>query len=361
LTPLRSLKTRRQKSDIMTQGKKALSAVPGEAIGTVAAQSIGEPSTQMMLRVFHSAGVSSVIQTRGLPRMIELADARKRPRSPIMHIYLEDSIKNNYEKVRSIWRKLEEVKVSNLISSYAEDFRTGVMTLTADRERLSFYELTMKNIHSSIEKVGDVEVSIEGDEIKVKTSKKAGIKAIRTKFVNVLSARVSGVHGINKAVIQQEDDGSFTIATSGSNMLELMNIEGVDKDHIYCNDPFEVARAYGIEAARNIIANEIITTINEEGLTVGFRHVALVADTMTFTGAIKSVGRHGVAGEKSSVLAKAAYEETVKHLVSASIFGESDPLNGVAENILIGKQVTVGTGYVKLMVKKEDIKKLKEK
>ncbi|MGC8652271.1 MAG: DNA-directed RNA polymerase subunit A'' [Candidatus Micrarchaeia archaeon] len=345
----------------MVANKKEDSAVPGEAIGTVAAQSIGEPSTQMMLRVFHSAGVSSVIQTRGLPRMIELADARKRPKSPVMRIYIEDSIKNKYEKVREIWRKLEEVKVSSLISGYTEDFRAGTMVLHANREKLSFYELTMKDIRSSIEKVGGVEVDIEGDEITVKASKKAGIKAIRTVFVHLLNGRVSGVQGINKAVIQQEDDGSFTIATSGSNILGVMNIEGVDKEHIYCNDPFEVARAYGIEAARNVIANEMITTINEEGLTVGFRHVALVADMMTLTGAIKSIGRHGVAGEKSSVLAKAAYEETVKHLVNASIFGESDPLNGVAENILIGKQVTVGTGYVKLIVKKEDIKKLKEK
>jgi DNA-directed RNA polymerase subunit A" len=336
-------------------------AVPGEAIGTVAAQSIGEPSTQMMLRVFHSAGVSSVIQTRGLPRMIELADARKKPKSPVMRIYLDESIRNRYEKVRSIWRKLEEVKVSHLISDYDEDFRTGVMTLTVDREKLSFYELTIKNIHSSIEKIGEAEVSIEGDDIKVKASKKAGTKTIRTIFVHVLNARVTGIEGIHKAIIQQEDDGSFYITTSGSNMLEVMNIEGVDKWHIYCNDPFEVARTYGIEAARNILANEFISTITEEGLTIGFRHVALISDTMTLTGAIKSIGRHGIAGEKSSVLAKAAYEETVKHLINASIFGEKDPLNGVAENILIGKQVTVGTGYVKLMVKKENIKKLKER
>ncbi|MGC8669534.1 MAG: DNA-directed RNA polymerase subunit A'' [Candidatus Micrarchaeia archaeon] len=334
-------------------------ATPGEAIGTVAAQSIGEPSTQMMLRVFHSAGVSSVIQTKGLPRMIELADARKRPKSPLMWIYFEDNIKYKYEKVREIWRKLEEVKVSNLIKDYEEDFKAGQMTMKIDHEKLSFYELTVKNVHSSIEKLGGVEVSVDGEVIKVKTSKKSGIKAIRTEFVHVLNARVSGISGISKAIIQEAEDKSFFIATSGSNMLEVMNIEGVDKWHIYCNDPFEVAKAYGIEAARNILANEFITTIRDEGLTISFRHISLIADTMTFYGTIKSIGRHGVAGEKSSVLAKAAYEETVKHLVNASIFGEKDPLNGVAENILIGKQIAVGTGYVKLMVKKENIKKLK--
>jgi len=81
----------------------------GEAVGTLAAQSIGEPSTQMMLRAFHSAGISSVITTRGLPRVIELIDARKRPRNPGMIIKFEKKVGKDYEKAREIWRKLEDV------------------------------------------------------------------------------------------------------------------------------------------------------------------------------------------------------------------------------------------------------------
>ncbi|MGC8495772.1 MAG: DNA-directed RNA polymerase subunit A'' [Candidatus Micrarchaeia archaeon] len=341
--------------------KNSIKAVPGEAIGTVAAESIGEPSTQMMLRVFHSAGVSSVIQTRGLPRMIELADARKRPRSPFMRVYLDPSISKNYEKVRAVWRKMEEVKIIDLVSNYTEDFRAGTLSIDVDREKLSFYELTMKSLHNSISHMSNVEATVEGDSIKVKAEKKSypSTKALRTLFVHILNTAVAGIEGIKKAVIQENDDGTFFIATNGSNVIKVMEVDGVDKWHIYCNDPFEIAKAYGIEAARNVLANEFLSTIEDEGLTVSFRHISLIADTMTLLGSIKSIGRHGIAGEKNSVLAKAAYEETAKHLVNASIFGEKDPLKGVAENILIGKQVNVGTGYVTLAVKKEDIKKLK--
>ncbi|MCL5102202.1 MAG: DNA-directed RNA polymerase subunit A'', partial [Candidatus Marsarchaeota archaeon] len=144
-----------------------------------------------------------------------------------------------------------------------------------------------------------------------------------------------------------------------SNMAKVIEIEGVDKDHIYSNDMFEVLKVYGVEAARNLIASEIQKTLVEEGFSIGFRHISLVADTMTYTGAIRSIGRHGIAGDKASVLARASYEETVKHFVNASVFGERDPLKGVAENILIGKQVAVGTGRIKLAIKKQDLKKIK--
>ncbi len=335
--------------------------VPGEAVGTVAAQSIGEPGTQMVLRSFHSAGISSVITTKGLPRIIEIVDARKKPKAPIMEIRVESNLEKKYEKVREIWRMIEEVKTSSLISSFDEDLKAGTLTLHLDKEKMSFYEVTGKTVASKLSKREGVEVS-QGDSetIKIKYKGKT-TQATRTAFVNILNSPVIGIKGIIKASIQQADDGSFYIATSGSNMEEVMKIEGIDKWHLYSNDIFEVFKVYGIEAARNLIAYELADVIAEEGFTVSFRHIALVADAMTHTGMIRSVGRHGVAGEKESVFARAAYEETVKHFTNASVFGERDTLKGVAENILIGKQIGLGTGKIKLAVKKDDLKKIKPK
>ena len=335
--------------------------VPGEAVGTVAAQSIGEPSTQMILRTFHSAGIASVVTTKGLPRIIELVDARKKPKFPVMQIFPIKSIAGKYEKVREIWRKLEEVKVSSVISGFEEDFKTGTMMLNLDREKLSFYELTGRQITGPLSKREDINVDQEGERIKVKVKKKENIKSMRTTFVHVLATSIIGIPGINKAMMLQGEDGTFHITTSGSNIEKVMEIEGVDKWHIYANDPFEVARNYGIEAARNVLANEINDTIKQEGLTVSFKHLALLADAMTYTGAIRSAGRHGIAGDKDSVFARAAYEETVKHFINAGLFGEKDMLKGVAENILIGKQIGLGTGKVKLAVRKTDMGKLKTK
>lgn len=335
--------------------------VPGEAVGTVAAQSIGEPSTQMILRSFHAAGIASIVTTKGLPRIIELVDARKKPKFPVMQIYPEKRIAGRYEKVREIWRKLEDVKVSNLIAGFEEDFKSGTMTLNLDKEKLAFYELTGRHIASVLSKREGIGVDQDGDKVKVKVKKKENMKSMRTSFVHVLNTSIIGIPGINKALVQQGDDGTFYITTAGSNMEGVMAIDGVDKWHIYSNDPFEVSRVYGIEAARNVLANEIRTTIEEEGLTVSYKHISLLADAMTYTGAIRSAGRHGIAGDKDSVFARAAYEETVKHFINAGLFGEKDMLKGVAENILIGKQIGLGTGRVRLAVKKTDIGKLKSK
>jgi DNA-directed RNA polymerase subunit A" len=342
-----------------SKNDKSRNVVPGEAAGTVAAQSIGEPSTQMMLRTFHAAGITSVIATRGLPRIIELVDARKRPKFPSMVVSLEKGVNKNYEKAREIWRKLEEVKISNLIKNFDENFRGGSLILHLDPEKLAFYEVTGRAIASKLSKREDITAELDGEDIKIKAKKKDSIRSIRTTFVHVLNSAIIGIPGISKALIQQDDEGLFYITTAGSNMEEVMKIEGVEKWNIYSNDQFEVARIYGIEASRNLLAFELLATIKDEGTTVSFRHIGLLADAMTYTGAIRSAGRHGIAGDKDSVLARAAYEETVKHFINAGVFGEKDQLRGVAENILIGKQIGLGTGRIRLTVKKEDIKKLK--
>ena len=102
----------------------------------------------------------------------------------------------------------------------------------------------------------------------------------------------------------------------------------------------------GIEAARQSIINEAQNTLSEQGLSVDVRHIMLVADIMTSEGVVKSIGRHGISGEKSSVLARAAFEETGKHLLHASIRGEVDDLTGIIENIIIGQPIPLGTGSV---------------
>ena len=336
-----------------------LRMTPGEAVGTLAAQSIGEPSTQMMLRAFHSAGISSVITTRGLPRVIELIDARKRPRNPGMIIRLEKKIAKDYEKAREIWRKLEEVKLSALMNNFEENLRSGTLDgpprpgearAVRDNREDDSLEAREEGGHNR----GAGREGHNGED------KEEGGDQVREDDIRQRAQLLDNRDSWDKkAIIQQDDDGTFYITTSGSNIAEVMKLDGVEKDSIYSNDPFEVLKNYGVESARNTIAHELISTIKEEGLTVSYRHIGLVADAMTLTGEIKSAGRHGIAGEKESVLARAAYEETVKHFINAGVFGETDRLTGVAENILIGKQIGVGTGRIKLGVRKEDIKKLK--
>ncbi len=357
---------------------------PGEAVGVVGAQSIGEPGTQFVLRVFHSAGVLSSVSTKGLPRLIELIDARKKPKTPSMTIYLDKSVSKSLDDAKQILKKIEKVRVSDVISTFNEDLESKELVLNLDKEKMQLYQVTEKAIFNKLAKfqnilvseLPDMKIKIKLKKIKVQKNipgrkkikegeneeeKKMSIKAIRVAFVDLLNSIIFGVPNINKAVIKESDNGELYIATSGSNLAEVINIDGVDKERCYTNDPFEALSVYGIEAARNTIANEIKSVLDDENIEVSFRHIGLLVDTMTFYGTIKSVGRKGIAGKKESVLARAAYEETVKHFTNAAVFGEKDMLKGVAENILIGKQIQVGTGKIKLMIKNSDLKKLKSK
>lgn len=336
--------------------------VPGEAVGTVAAQSLGEPSTQMLLKTFHQAGVISTMTVRGLPRIKELVDARKVPKMPLIEIQLEKGASKSIEKASAIKKKLEEVKVRRMLSSFDEDFKSETMKLTLSRERLSLYELTEHDVLNKLSKHEGVKVSLSDHVIKIELRKsKEGarsVKDVRIRFVHIRNLAIKGVKGISKVNIEQGSDGAFYLMALGSNIEGILEVPGVDRERVYSNNPFEVARVFGIEAARTLVMRELHATIRDADITVSMRHIGLIADAMTFTGAIKSIGRHGIVGGKNSVFARAAYEETVKHFTNACIFAEKDALSGVAENILIGKQINVGTGSVRLGIKKESLKLL---
>ncbi|EQD41485.1 DNA-directed RNA polymerase, subunit A, partial [mine drainage metagenome] len=337
--------------DIMVDKKENFRIAPGEAVGTIAAQSIGEPSTQMVLQNFHQAGVVSAIRTKGLPRLIELIDARKVPKVATIEIWPDKSIMKDLDKTKALKKKIEEVLVKNVISGFDENFNSASMRLTLNKEKLAMYDITERNIVSRLEKAEGIEASLDDHVITVKVKKtknaERSVHMIRVMFVKIRNMTIAGVKGISSVGIETTEDGAFYLIAMGNNISGVLDVDGVDNNRVYSNDPFEVMRVFGIEAARNLIANELKDTMKVNGVDVSYRHLALVADAMTFYGGIKSVGRHGIAGSKNSVFARAAYEETIKHFTNACVFSESDPLTGVAENILIGKQVKVGTGIVK--------------
>lgn len=164
----------------------------------------------------------------------------------------------------------------------------------------------------------------------------------------VKNAKIKGIDGIRRAILSKED-GYYKIVTEGSNLKEVLKESGIDAEHVMTNSILEVADVLGIEAARNSIIHEAKGTLGEAGLDVDIRHIMLVADLMTNDGYVKAIGRHGVSGKKSSVLARASFEITTAHLLYAAMVGETDHLEGVTENIIVGQPVTLGTGAVNLV------------
>ena len=153
---------------------------------------------------------------------------------------------------------------------------------------------------------------------------------------------------IARANVQKNSEGEFYISTIGSNLSKVSDFAGVDRSRTYTNNIMEIHDYLGIEAARQAIINEMILTLEGARLDVDVRHLLMVADVMTSEGEVRAIGRHGVSGTKHSILARAAFEVTVNHLLQAGIIGERDNLTGVAENIIVGQPIALGTGSVEL-------------
>lgn len=328
---------------------------PGEAVGMVAAQSVGEPSTQMTLRTFHFAGVREFNVTLGLPRLIEIVDARRVPSTPIMHIYLEDDVKNDKDKVLDIARKIELTTVENIAKDVTLDYLESSIIIDLDPEMLENRGVTVEDVLKMLNRIKGKKGRIErqGDYTIVFYTGIDDISRLRRMFDRVLGLRLKGIKGINHTIIRyDEENKEYMIIAEGSNLAAVLQVEGVDIRRTRTNNISEILEVLGIEATRTAIIEEMSNVLSEQGLDVDIRHIMLIADAMTLTGRLRQVGRHGVAGEKASVLARAAFEVTVKHLTDAAMRGEVDDLRGVTENVIIGSRpIPLGTGIVKLLMK----------
>ena len=333
----------------------------GEAVGTVAAQSVGEPGTQMTMRTFHYAGVTELNVTLGLPRLIEIVDARKDIATPTMDIYFEEDKRFDEEFVKTLANKIGKSTVNDILEedgfnlNYAEMQVEATLSDKKIDERRLVKEDIIQKIESDFKKE---KPEIDGNLIIIKPKQKEGkepqhiIRELRLLADKVRDLQVSGVKKIGKVIIRKDDE--WVIHTEGSNLKEILDIEGIDSKRTTTNSIREIEDVLGIEAARQSIINEANNTLAEQGLTVDVRHIMLVADIMTSEGEVKSIGRHGISGEKSSVLARAAFEETGKHLLNASIRGEVDDLTGIIENIIIGQPIPLGTGSIGVKMAKNE-------
>lgn len=318
----------------------------GEAVGTVAAQSIGEPGTQMTLRTFHYAGVAELNVTLGLPRLIELVDARRVPSTPVMTVYLDERHRRNPEKAREVAQRLTYTVIGDIVRSLNIDVKRDVMEITFDPSKMEDLGVNQVELEAALHRMerelGKAE-KLDEYTYSVKLSKKVPDPE------RLMEKPVKGVPQIKRALTILEGD-EWVIRTDGSSLKDVLNIEGVDPLRTTTNDIHEIAEVLGIEAARNALIREAHNVLEEQGLDVDIRHVMLVADIMTNSGEVQQIGRHGISGEKSSVLARAAFELTVQHLVNAAVKGERDPLKGVVENIIVGQSMPIGTGSVELFM-----------
>ncbi|MGQ0796806.1 MAG: DNA-directed RNA polymerase subunit A'' [Methanobacteriota archaeon] len=311
--------------------------------------------THNTMRTFHYAGVAEMNVTLGLPRLIEIVDARRVPSTPIMEIHVKSG-HGDLEKMRKIATEIEVTTLDD-VAEIETDLEHMRVLAFPDDHRMKSRGVTWSELDERMKKVGTIEEvkrSVGSTEKKVKAivveAGEPSYKKLQRLVEQIRTTKIKGIDGIQRAIIRKRGDG-YVIYTEGSNLSKILELAYVDASKTTTNSIQEIYEVLGIEAARNAIVNEAYNTLQEQGLTVDIRHIMLVSDMMTNDGDVKAIGRHGISGRKSSVLARAAFEITAHHLLRAAIQGEVDYLDGVAENVIVGQPVTLGTGAVNLVYK----------
>jgi len=341
---------RSQKTKLIDEIKKEYlksSFEPGEAIGIISAQSISEPATQMTMRTFHFAGSVGVRVTLGLPRLIEIFDARKEPTTPMMTLYLKKKY-NSKKDSEKIAEEITEKKLRNFVKAVSLD-------LTNKRMKIKLKPLKKKKIKDITsmlnKKFKNYKIRAKENVITVESKEKElAVKDLQKIKRKILDSYVSGIQHVENTLVLKEGN-DWIIKTFGSNFLKILEYNEIDVMRSYSNNVHEIAAVLGIEAGRNAIIKETKATMQQQGLDVDDRHIILVADIMTFSGEIKAIGRYGVAGMKPSILTRAGFEETIKHLIRASVRQEEDNFDAIFDNVMVNQQVPIGTGMFELISK----------
>lgn len=345
----------KKKKEIIAKIEKSYldaKVAPGEAIGIITAESIGEPSTQMTISSFHFAGVEEMNVTVGLVRLIEVFDARKIPSTPSMKLGLRNKFSKTQEMVKDAARKIKETKLSDITSEISINIPKSSIEIQLDKKKLK--ELGIKPAEA-LTKIKDGFKTLEVKELKDAISLKPKDKEIKLSELYKIKEKtkklhIAGLKGVTQVLPIKEDKG-YIVHTAGSNIKDALALEEVDKSSVISNNLFEIAEVLGIEAARQAIINEAIAVIEGQGLDIDIRHIMFLADVMTRGGKIKGVTRTGITGEKESVIARASFETPMKHIINATLIGERDDLTSVVENVILNQPVPLGTGLPGLVAK----------
>lgn len=323
---------------------------PGEAVGIVAAQSLGEPGTQLTLRTKHFAGAAEVSVGSGIQRVEEIVDGRSKAKYPTMTIYLSNEFKKDKEKAEKFAKSLIDVRYSDIVK-VNEDFENMKIAVEVLTEKTKPLALKVDDIAEVLKKgLKDFKSIYRDNTVHFALEKKSEYLKIRKELQKILEEKAHGVKGIEKTLVVKEGE-EYVVKTSGSNLKAVLKLEEVDQERVFTNDIIETSKVLGIEAGRTMIVNELKKVMDDNGIKIDVRHHMLLADLMTFSGEIKGVVRTGITKGKASPFARAAFEETTKHLLEAAFKGERENLTGVVENIIVGQPVKVGTGIVELLMK----------
>ena len=410
---------------------------PGEMVGVIAGQSIGEPTTQLTLNTFHQAGASAgATVTRGVPRIEEILRLTKNPKTPSLNIYLKEFDQTNQQKVVQYANMISHTKMIDLIkcvdicfdpedknSKILEDelllkqyyefenmFKEcnddteeentqrskWIIRMEFDPETLLDKNITMDDVHFAITN------SIYGKELNCiysdfnsknlvfrirlnsnllnKTKKMDKIESLdqsdhiyllRNFQENILNnivlrgtSKIKNVLPVKEKNNIIKEDGRYkqqdiwTLQTTGSNLLDILSYDFIDTERTISNDIKEVYNVLGIEAARQLINNEIIGVMKASGVSINYHHLSLLCDRMTSNEGMVSIFRSGILNDNIGPISKSTFEVHTEVLLTASRHADIDHMRGVSANIMTGQFGNFGTGSCGILLDLEKMKKI---
>ncbi len=313
--------------------------------------------THNTLNTFHFAGVAEMSVTVGLPRLIEIFDARKNPSTPLMQIYLKPKYCRTTAMVTSVAQRIRETRIEHLSKSISINVAKNSVEIELDKAKLKEYALKPGEVFEALRKLPKtIEVEEAGGKIQIyRKTKDILLPDVFKLKEKVKKLPLFGLKGVTQ-VLPVKEDGEFVIHCAGSNLKDALALEEVDPLRTTTNNLFEIAEVLGIEAARAAVIHEAQSVIASQGLSVDVRHIMFLADVMTRGGQLRGITRTGITGEKESVLARASFETPLKHIIHASLIGERDDLSSVVENVILNQPIPVGTGLPGLVAKDGDKK-----
>ena len=366
---------------------------PGESVGILCAQSIGEKNTQNTLNTFHKAGQNEKSVTTGVPRFQELLNATRSPRVVNCKIFFKEGNTSLQELRKTVGHNLVCLKLKDIVddmkicldkedekwyetfkilynSSFSE--HKNCISIKFNKKILFKYRIELQDIAKVIEDEYDdlfcvfssqdiSQIDIFVDISKIKFTEKQLLFVTDENYIEVYIEEcvqpilekmvLFGIEGIDSIYFTKSDNDEWYIETDGSNFKKLLSNPIIDYTRLESNNVWDIYDNLGIEAAREFLLTEfeeIMEGINQ-------CHVKLLVDKMTFCGKISSISRYTTRLEESGALSKASFEESVDHFTKAGFAGDIEKTKGVSASIICGKRATIGSGMMDLKV---DVAKL---
>ena len=374
----------------------------GEMVGALSAQSIGEPTTQLTLNTFHSAGTAKANATSGVPRIEELLSASPNPKRPGNTAYFAGDVSGT--EAIAMMKRVQRTTLRHITKSVRIYYDPYPVNSVVEEDRAMLEEYRRFSLEHETEcgsawimriELNDVEMYARGvrdlNEVQAKVFNDKQLKIFKCyttdssaknlimrvafdgsvvknptylRFLEdkLLDTVLEGVDGVGRVFLrkvkseQVYDDSvggyltkdQYVLDTEGTNLYDLLVFEGLDGTRTFSNDIHEVNDVFGIEAARTCLLDEFNEVFSTE--KVNYHHLSVLVDTMTYSGRIVPVNRFGMKKNETGVLAKSSFEETSKTMFDAAVVAEYDTMRGVSANIMFGQKPPCGTGFVDILV-----------